>query len=77
MAEEPKFTVTFTGPQMDFIGKFTVDTLNAATAQARVASEVYQLLKNAVQPAAPKANGLSAVPPPEVEVDVSPRSPIP
>ena len=74
MAEEPKFTVTFTGPQMDFIGKFTVDTLNAATAQARVASEVYQLLKNAVQP---KTNGLSAVPPPEVEVDVSPRSPIP
>ena len=79
MAEEPKFTVTFTGPQMDFIGKFTVDTLNAATAQARVASEVYQLLKNAVQPPAPKTNGLSAVPPPipEVEVDVSPRSPVP
>ena len=36
MAEEPKFTVTFTGPQMDFIGKFTVDTLNAATAQAKM-----------------------------------------
>jgi hypothetical protein len=76
MADEPKFTVSFTGPQMDFIGKFTVDTLNAATAQARMASEVYQLLKAAVQP---KTNGLQAVPTPvpEVEVDVSPRSPVP
>jgi hypothetical protein len=79
MPDEPKFNLTLTGPQMDFIGKFTVDTLNAATAQARVASEIYQLLKAAVQPAMPKANGLSAVPSPipEVEVDVSPRSPVP
>lgn len=81
MAEEPKFTVTFTGPQLDFIGKFTVDTLNAATAQARMASEVYQLLRQAVQPqpkaaqAAVNGAGLSVVP--EVEVDVSPRSPVP
>ena len=77
MAEEPKFTLSLTGPQMDFVGKFTVDTLNAANAQAKVAAEVYQLLRMAVQPPAPKANGLQAVPPPEVEVDVSPRSPIP
>lgn len=77
MADEPKFTVTLTGPQMDFIGKFAVDTLNAATAQARMANDVYQLLRQAVQAAAPKANGLQAVPPPEVEVDVSPRSPVP
>jgi len=76
MADDQKFTVTLTGPQMDFIGKFTVDTLNAASAQARVASEIYSLLKAAVQQVqAPKTNGLQVVP--EVEVDVSPRSPVP
>lgn len=78
MPDELKFTLTLTGPQMDFVGKFTVDTLNAATAQARVASEIYQLLKAAVQPAMPpkpSSNGLQVVP--EAEVDVSPRSPVP
>lgn len=79
MADEQKFNLTLSGPQMDFIGKFTVDALNAATAQARVASEVYQLLKAAVQPVMAKpaaaANGMHVVP--EVEVDVSPRSPVP
>ena len=79
MADEQKFHVTFTGPQMDFIGKFAVDTLNAANAQAKVAAEIYQLLKAAVQPVQkpqPHVNGTLQVVP-EVEVDVSPRSPIP
>lgn len=77
MAEEPKFTVTFTAPQMDFIGKFAVDTLNAANAQAKMASEVYQLLRQAVQPKPAAANGAALQVVPEVEVDVSPRSPVP
>ncbi len=79
MSEERTFNLTLTGPQMDFVGKFTVDTLNAATTQAKVASELYQLLKAAVQqPARTQTvshNGLQVVP--EAEVDVSPRSPIP
>jgi hypothetical protein len=56
-----------------------VDTLNAANAQAKVAAEIYQLLKAAVQPVQkpqPHVNGTLQVVP-EVEVDVSPRSPIP
>lgn len=87
MPEEPKFTVTLTPQQMDFIGKLTVTTLNTASAEARMANEVYRLLQGAVQAVqtpggqavqAPKSNGLQAVPSvPEVEVDVSPRSPIP
>jgi hypothetical protein len=78
MADDPKFTVTFSGPQLDFIGKFVVDTLTAATAQAKMAQEVYNLLRASVPPpkAAPHANGQLQVVP-EVEVDVSPRSPIP
>lgn len=76
MPDEPKFTVTFTGPQMDYIGKFVVDSLNAATATAKMAQEVYQLLRASVQPKAPQSNGQLQVVP-EVEVDVSPRSPIP
>ena len=79
MADEQKFTVTFTAPQLDFVGKFIVDSLNQATATAKMAQEVYQLLRASVQPAqaAAKAvaNGMHVVP--EVEVDVSPRSPIP
>lgn len=78
MPDEPKFTLTLTGPQMDFLGGLTVTTLNAANAQAKVAAEVYQLMKMAV---VPKTNGLGAhqglQAVPEVEVDVSPRSPIP
>jgi len=77
MADDLKFSVTLTGLQMDFVGKLVVDTLNAASAQVKMASEVYQLLRASVTPPAPKANGLQAIPPPEVEVDVSPRSPIP
>jgi len=55
MADEQKFKVEFTGPQLDFIGKFVVDSLNAAQAQAKMASEVYQLLRASVQPPAPAA----------------------
>jgi len=77
MADEPKFTVTFTGPQLDFIGKFAVDTLNAANAQAKMASEVYQLLRASVQPKPVHTNGNGLTVVPEVEVDVSPRSPVP
>jgi hypothetical protein len=80
MSDDPKFTVQFTGPQLDFVGKFIVDSLNQATATAKMAQEVYQLLRASVQPAqqAAKAvaNGQLQVVP-EVEVDVSPRSPIP
>jgi hypothetical protein len=76
---DPTFAVTFSGPQMDFVGKLVVDTLNAASAQAKMAQEVFALLRSSVQPAPPAArpssNGLQVVP--EVEVDVSPRSPVP
>ncbi len=79
MSDEPKFTVTFTAPQLDYVGKFVVDSLNRAQAEGKMAQEVYQLLRASVQPQAPAskavANGMHVVP--EVEVDVSPRSPIP
>ena len=77
MSEERTFSVTFTGPQLDFVGKFVVENLQAATAQAKMAQEVYNLLRASVQPVQkPHANGQLQVVP-EVEVDVSPRSPIP
>lgn len=55
MSEELKFNVTFTAPQLDFVGKFIVDSINRATAEAKMAQEVYQLLRASVQPPAPAA----------------------
>ncbi len=76
MSEETKFSLTLTGPQMDYVGKFVVDSLNAANAQAKMAAEVYQVLKAAVtevqqaqapqKPAAPAAR-MTIVQTPEQE----------
>ena len=77
MADELKFSLTLTGPQMDFIGKFVVDSLNAANAQAKMASEVYQVLRAAVAPAQPKpppASSLTIVQSPEPGAEEPPAS---
>lgn len=61
MSDEQKFPLAFTSAQMDFVGKLVVDNLNAASAQARMANEVYTLLRGAVQAAQPPvANGAPA-----------------
>lgn len=66
MADEQTFTLTLTGPQMDFIGRHAVETINAANAQAKVATELYQALRAAVQPKVP-ASQLTVVQNPEPE----------
>ena len=73
MSDQPTFDLTLTGPQMDFLGKFVVDTLNAAQAQAKMASEIYQLMRTAVTPVAkpPPAAGLTIVQNPQPEAPVS------
>ncbi len=60
MADEQKFSVLLTGPQMDFIGGLVVSTLNAATAQAKLAQGVYELLRTSVA-AAQKPASLQVV----------------
>lgn len=60
-----KLTASLTPQQWDFIGKAVVDILNASSAQARLANETWQSLREQLQPVAapvvPKANGLQVV----------------
>lgn len=60
MADDPKFSVTFSAPQLDFVGKLVVDTLNAAQSQAKMASEVYALLRGSVTAVQAPSNGVPA-----------------
>lgn len=73
MPDESRFSLALTAPQMDFVGKLVVDTLNAASAQARMANEVYALLRGAVQTAQP-TNGAPVVAAAKAVVD-APLSP--
>jgi hypothetical protein len=76
MADETKLTAGLTPPQWDFVGKLVVDVLNASSAQAKMANDIWRSLQSQLQAPKPVSNGaLKAVP--EVEVDVSPLSPIP
>lgn len=57
---EDKLTASLTPQQWDFVGKLVVDTLNASTAQARLATAVWQSLQAQLNTAKPASNGVAA-----------------
>ena len=75
---EDKLTASLTPQQWDFVGKLLADTINLLAPQVRQATAIMQSLQGQLngQPKPVATNG-AANHVPEVEVDVSPRSPIP
>ena len=69
MADEQRFAVTFSPQQLDFVGKLVVDTLNSASATARMAQEVYALLRGSVTAAS--GNGVQVPAAAKVVVDAT------
>ena len=55
-----KLTASLTPQQWDFIGAKVVATLNAATAEARMAQDIWKALQAQLQQQPPKPNGVPA-----------------
>lgn len=55
-----KLNASLTPQEWDFVGKLVVDTLNASSAQARLAQAVWQSLQAQLNTPKPASNGTAA-----------------
>ena len=55
-----KLTASLTPQQWDFLGAKVVGILNAANAEAKMANDIWQSLREQLQNQAPKPNGVPA-----------------